>query len=273
MITVDTEKCTRCLACVAECPPNIITMENESSLPTIDRDKVLCIRCGHCVAVCPEGALALPFLQPDQCLAFNPEFSISKVQALQWVKARRSIRSYRQKTVAPHILEALFDATRYAPTAKNSQPVRWLLISERNAVEERVELVVRWMEEMHNTGDDSRYPIRLMDKIITDWRKDGNDRICRGAPHLAIAYGEKDLAAAQSGCTIALTTLELLAPAFGVGACWAGYFATAANTYAPLAESLPTPTGDQIYGAIMLGHPTYQYHRIPQRDALQIVRI
>ena len=268
MLIIDNEKCIRCQSCVAECPPHIIALNSETQLPVIC-DESLCIHCGHCVAVCPEGALSRSFLGPQDCTALKTDLSISVDQAVHWIKTRRSIRSYQRQPVERPVLNALFDTVRYAPTAKNIQAVSWIVFLNRDEIETRIEFVIQWMDRMRKVGDDSRFPCHLMENIVNDWR-DGEDRICRGAPHLVLACGQAEQPAALSGCFIALTTLELLAPAFQLGACWAGYFAIAAGAYEPLRETLPLPPGHQVYGAMMLGYPALRYHRVPPKNSSRI---
>ena len=52
---VDNGKCTGCETCVAECPSEAISMEDEKAV--IDNEA--CIDCGVCVDACPEEAISL----------------------------------------------------------------------------------------------------------------------------------------------------------------------------------------------------------------------
>ena len=98
----------------------------------------------------------------------------------------------------------------------------------------------------------------------------GKDRICRNAPHVIVAHFPEDVLVARSACTIALTYLELAAPAFGLGACWAGYFDTAVNLWTPLKDALELPDGHASFGAMMIGYPKYKYQRMPLRNQARI---
>jgi len=67
-----------------------------------------------------------------------------------------------------------------------------------------------------------------------------------------------------------LTYLELAAPAFGLGTCWAGYFDVAANLWPPLKNALELPDGHTSFGAMMIGYPKYKYQRMPLRNQAKI---
>jgi nitroreductase len=108
------------------------------------------------------------------------------------------------------------------------------------------------------------------DLAVDVWKK-GIDRIFRSAPHVIIAHGLKDLAAAQPACIIALTYLEIAAYSMGIGACWAGYFTRAAASFRPLIQALNLPEGHQAFGGMMIGYPKYHYQRIPPRNEPKII--
>lgn len=66
--------------------------------------------------------------------------------------------------------------------------------------------------------------------------------------------------------TIALTYLELAAPAFGLGTCWAGFFFMFLEASPQLREAVGIPADHKPLGALMLGYPKYKHHRAPQRN-------
>ena len=53
MISVDKEKCDFCSACIAVCPPDCITVEEEDLIVAHN----LCIDCDLCIKICPIEAL------------------------------------------------------------------------------------------------------------------------------------------------------------------------------------------------------------------------
>jgi nitroreductase len=103
-----------------------------------------------------------------------------------------------------------------------------------------------------------------MQRVIKRWQA-GSDGILRGAPHVIVAHGPKQDRTAPTACTIALTYLELMAPAMGLGACWAGFFNAAAMFFPPLQKALDLPQGHMSFGAMMVGYPKVRYQRLPLR--------
>lgn len=271
-IRIDKDKCKRDGVCVAECPERVIQISGDDGFPSptefADR---LCIQCGHCVAVCPEGAFSLDIMKSEECSPIQKELSIPLERIEQHICSRRSIRTYKKKRVERNVLKHLIDIARYGPTAKNFQPVHWLVVEDPDETDRLGSMVIEWMRAMLKGESKAIITQFMLEQIVGDWEK-GGDWICRGAPHMIVTHGPKktDIPLVDTDCTIALTTLELAAPAFGLGACWGGYFNTATNNWPPLAEALGMPENHAAFGAMMVGYPVYQYHRIPLRKQAPI---
>jgi len=269
LFEIDPEKCRHDGICAAVCPLKLITISEEEKLPVpIEKAEKQCVRCGQCVAACPTGALSLKLMRPEDCASFDPDLLPSAEQVRQLLTGRRSIRVYRKEPVPRETLAGLVDTARYAPTAVNLQPVKWLVIEDAGEVNRLAGLVIDWMRSV--IIEDPQLAKGLgMPRFVADWDA-GEDRICRGAPHLIVAYASPALAASQSSCTIALTYLELAAFSKGLGACWAGFFTRAAAGYPPLREALKLPEGQQVFGAMLVGYPLYGYYRNPLRKKADI---
>ena len=82
---------------------------------------------------------------------------------------------------------------------------------------------------------------------------------------MIVTHAPKEEQSAPAACTIALAYLELAAPSFDLGACWAGYFNAAANLWPPMQDYLELPAGHSSFGAVMVGYPLYEYYRLPLR--------
>jgi len=265
-IFVDDKKCKRDGYCAAVCPAYVIEMPTKESVPvSVSGADELCIKCGHCVAICPHEAISLAHAGPADCEPVDKSLAPSYSQVEYLLKSRRSIRVYKDENIDKSILEKLIGIASRAPSGHNSQPVQWLVIQDKAEVNRLARLVCDWMCYMID-HQPAVARIFHFDSVVAAFEK-GRDRILRGAPHLVIAHAPKNLMPAQAACIIAITYLELAAWSAGLGACWAGYFTSAAATYQPLIHALGLPEGHQVFGAMMLGRRKYEYHRIPPRKS------
>jgi len=270
LLTVDKEKCRRDGICTEVCPAAIIEFKEKDAFPTvINGGKLFCINCGHCVAACPHDAMSHRLMKSADCPPIKKELHISPEQIEQFLRSRRSVRVYKDKIVEKALLTRLIDIAHYAPSGHNLQPVNWLVIHDKEAVQRLAGLVADWMRHLIDENSPLAAAMHL-DRVISAWQ-DGKDRICRSAPHLIVAHARKDNPTAPAACTIALTYLELATVPLGFGACWAGYFNTAANFWPPLQTALKLPDNHMPFGAMMVGYPKFRYHRLPSRKPSRVV--
>ena len=268
ILSVDITKCIECGACSEVCPLKLIEFENGSIPKNVVWAKKVCINCGHCVAVCPAGALSINAMPFEECTLIKDELNINKEQVEQLLKSRRSIRSYKDKPVSKGAIEDLIDIARYAPTAHNFQPVKWKIIYNKNKVVKLKDMVIDWMKE--SIDQNTELSKKLSMQHIVQGCDMGIDIILREAPHVIIAYASKEDRTAKDSCRLAMTYLELASFACGFGACWGGFLDLALSLYPPIQEALELPEGNISYASMMLGHPKYNYRRIPLRKTPQI---
>ncbi len=257
------------MICTDLCPTQIIRKNIETGFPYIANQlEAVCIRCGHCEAACPENAVTVDHPSLNNVPKISPEADITPEQLAAYCLKRRSIRKFRPQPVDRRMLEDLFDIVRYAPSGINRQPVKWIVVHDTAKVRQLANAVMSWMDE----ADREKSPLASrmnFGYLLQSWRK-GNDPICRNAPHLAVAGIKRGDRMGESDAVIALSHLELAAPAFGLGACWAGYFKLAASASLLVKDLLDLPADQEVSGAMMLGYPATQYFRIPKRNASAI---
>jgi len=263
LFEVNRQTCNQDGICAAVCPAGIIDFDkSEYPTPAADAEKV-CIRCGHCVAVCPTGSFSHREMSAEQCPAIQKTLHLTAEHCEHFLRSRRSIRVYKNKPVPKDDLAGLIEIARYAPSGHNSQCAQWLVLNNSDELHSLAGITVDWMRWMIGNMPEIASSMGL-DKTVKRW-EGGNDVVLRGAPAVIVTHAEKDNGAAPSTCTIALTYLELAAVSMGLGCCWAGYFNAAATTFPPLAEALSLPEGHQCFGAMMVGYPKFNYHRLPLR--------
>jgi len=263
LITVNEEKCIKCGQCIKECPVYVLKMgENGPEEIT----NATCIACGHCVAICPSDAIdnkKAPLAQQVDAKDFP---KLNAKQAEHFLRERRSIRNYQDKSVSREKLTKLVNIARLAPTGSNSQGISYVVVEDKQLIEKAAELTIQMMEHS---------PLKnVLKGIIEVFRKDGVDSIFRGAPNLIIATANKDFSNGRANSISSLTYLELFAPSLGLGTCWAGFFEYCASIKnSPMHKLFKIPEGKTITAAVMVGYPKYNYKKLVDRNPLEVTFI
>lgn len=268
-LIVNADKCKRDGICVAECPRRVI-ITTDDDLPLIDpRAASPCNACGHCVAVCPHGALSHSQVPIEASPVIDPDLTLDWNRAEQFLRSRRSIRAYRDRPVEREKMERLIMTARYAPTASNLQAVRWMVINDRGKLDRLSEMTINWMaSHVEACPDDPAAD--YFRPLITAWEA-GVDRILYNAPSLVVASAPADQANGLVDVTIALSYLELAAPALGLGACWAGLLQIPLRVSAEARQEIGLPENHTWHYPMMVGYPVRSYKRMPERKAPEII--
>ena len=265
MIQVDQEKCIRCGFCAEVCPMGVISMGEEGPQAT----KQHCIACGHCVAVCPQAALDNVKAPLAKQLLQEKAPVLDADTAARFLRARRSIRHYKQDAVPREKILQLLDIARLAPTGGNSQGVAYHVIDNVDTLHKVTAATVDWMEEL--VQKDSPWAPYFVG-AVDNYRKTGQDVILRDAPCLIVAITPKSfLPRGRDNTHFSLAYSELYAQAIELGTCWAGFFEGCASTgYQPLVKLLNLSEDMAVTGGLMVGYPKYTYKRLVDRNPLKV---
>lgn len=199
LIQIDEEKCNRDGICAAVCPAELIKLEGEGIPKEIPNAEESCLACGHCVAACPEGALTNA--RVTDCLPFREDKTADAETLEQFLKMRRSIREFKSDPVPRETLAHVIDTARWAPSAVNIQPVRWLVVENPEKTRQLASLMADWMRVAN---------VPYFQRFIDAWDQ-GRDLVLRGAPHVIVAYASTENIWSPVDCAIAVTYLDLAA--------------------------------------------------------------
>lgn len=253
MIRVEKTRCIKCYKCVAVCPFTVLGVEK--GLPKI-REGKKCIECMHCAAACPNDALQFN----DQAATIQmelPKLSADFAEEIEkHVLMRRSYRHFKEQPVDRKVLQHVLELADWAPSAKNQHPHGWIVIDSKDMIKRIMEIIVAYSKE---NG--------VSPEIVTELEQNHNNVVMGTAPTLILCYADSGAINAPADSAIAMTTVELLLQAKGIGTCWGGYLTRMCNAVPEIKELLPDiPSGHSFYGAFMAGYPEKEeYLHVPQR--------
>ncbi len=160
LFQLEEEKCTGCGRCVRSCPIQLLMLdENKKARPNERYDHFRCICCQNCAAACPEKAITIAgnyrvkegfwknkdlfnngkTLPDPLCLDGEPDYATYKGQLTETeriVYERRSIRLYKKKPVSRELVARVIEAGRFAPSAGNNQPWKFVAVTNPDIIEE-----------------------------------------------------------------------------------------------------------------------------------------
>ena len=200
---------------------------------------------------------------PENCRTLKKELAVTPEQAEQFLRGRRSIRTFKEKTVPTGDPGKTIGGSRSAPSAKNLQPWHWIVVQEPREVRRLAGLVVEAMRAVLETNPEEG-KIRGYHRVVAAWDT-GLDRVCREAPI------SSSVMPTETGFSVPRTPpwLEPARPLrheHRVGVCWGGYLYKTVNAYPPLFEALGLPKDHLAFGAVMVGYPKFKYQRLPVRN-------
>jgi nitroreductase/NAD-dependent dihydropyrimidine dehydrogenase PreA subunit len=269
-LIVDQGNCRKDGLCARVCPVDIIKLDVNSGFPEIPADgKQACLACGHCVAVCPQGALSHNLVPFDDCPEIDSNLVINDKQAIQFLRSRRSTRFFIGKTPSKETLKKIVEVARYAPTARNTQLVEWVILTDRNEIREISETTVNWMRATLADQNRSGIVSSYIPGIVKAWDM-GVDILLRDTPVLVVASAPKKGNHGMVDVTLALSYFELAAQTKGLGTCWAGLLKGALLSSSTLREKLGIPRSHPHYFPMMIGYPKSKYYRLPERKIAAI---
>ncbi len=174
------------------------------------------------------------------------------------VKGRRSIRKYSRRKVPEETLIRVLDAARWAPSAHNSQPWRFIVITdEKLKLKLAREMANAWFKDLLKDG----YPIEEI-RVLTE----GSVKRFTDPPVLIVAcltmesmdrYRDKRRSKAEylmavQSVSAAIQNILLAAYSEGLGTCW---FCAPLFTPETVREVLGIPEEADPQALITLGYP------------------
>jgi F420 biosynthesis protein FbiB-like protein len=190
------------------------------------------------------------------------------------IRDRRSVRKYRLKEVSNSVLQRVLDAARWAPSAHNAQPWRFIVVKHPNVKRRLAEAMAgEWNKDLRKDGilsEDRERFIKASIRQFTD------------PPILIVAcltmddmdkYPDKERQEAEyvmavQSVAAAIQNMLLTAHAEGLGACW-----FCAPLFCPgvVRKTLGIPKDIRPQALITLGYPAGRPKAPPRKPIESIV--
>jgi nitroreductase len=187
------------------------------------------------------------------------------------IKHRRSIRKFIDKPVEKTLIDEIINAGKYAPSAKNDQPWRFIVITNKEKISHLSKDVQNEMRSIVK----KRMILRVSHKQLRNKETIAflygaamapNDVIFFNAPVLILVV-TKNREFYDESCACCAQNMMLAAHSLGLGSCWIG-FAHFLDQNKKVLTDLQIPSGYHISAALIIGHPQKKPGQPPIRKPM-----
>ncbi len=177
---------------------------------------------------------------------------------IKCIKERRSIRNYLDKEIPKEIIEEIISAGKYAPSAEDRQPWKFIVITNRDLINELSNEVKKQISEIlkkkkkwkkkYRELEDERAVLFL--KAVSSSKQ---DVIFYNAPVIIFILTEEG-AFNDESCACCAENMMLSAWSTGIGSCWIG-FAKFLEMNEEAMKKIGVPEGYHISACLIFGYP------------------
>lgn len=267
---IDDALCIRCGSCVKDCIARIIVQSGDNVPCIAPDDEVKCVKCQHCLAVCPTGALSILGKNPADSISLKNASLPTKEQLSTLIRARRSIRQYKDENVDPALISELLATLANAPTGVNRMAMTFSVIDDKEIMSKLRAKVLGKLGEM---AEANKIPEQFgyLQAAPGAYEKYGADIIFRGAPHALIISAPLDSPCPNQDTAAAMGYFDLLAQSAGLGTVWWGMLNMVTAAIPEIRADLGIPPRHP-FCAMLFGKPAIKHARTVQRDEGAAIR-
>jgi nitroreductase/Pyruvate/2-oxoacid:ferredoxin oxidoreductase delta subunit len=325
-ILVNDEKCSGCGRCVATCPIQLLILNSDKKCRSNDRyDAFRCITCQNCVAVCGADAITIsgayrvhagfwknddlfdrPMTYPDPLgggALTNVETSADHLMETEKViYNRRSIRLYKKQQVPKELISRIIEAGRFAPSAGNNQPWKFIVIQNRTLIDEinsrckqalkvytRLTLPKAWLDKKMPGEKNVRFSwwqnviLPILVKLrpgVTDQRVRGGVNTATSDPDYHIFFNaptlilqladQRAIGGIDYDLGICCQNMVLAAHALGLGTCYVGLIDGLKLHPKFRRDVLGVVKPFKIVTALCVGYPSGKIDKVVRREAPRV---
>jgi nitroreductase len=177
---------------------------------------------------------------------------------LDLIKERRSIRNYQSKIVEEDTIKKIIQSGRYAPSAENRQPWKFIIVTNKDLIKELSIEVKRQINIILKKRFIKKFSFKELkdDRVIQFLSflvKSKGDTIFFDAPVIVFIISRDEIFNDES-CACCAQNMMLAAHSLGLGSCWIG-FAHLLQYNKDYLIKLGVPDEYHISSTIIFGYP------------------
>jgi nitroreductase len=180
------------------------------------------------------------------------------------LKNRRSIREYPDQVPSLEIIREIIDDTCLAPTARNGQPCRFVIVRER-------EFIKRLSDE--SKGNLLKDLARTPGSFLKDYEsmlRDESFNVFYNAPCVIYFTGPKSVSSLDLDIALTVSYFMFSAASRGLGTCWIGLGSNIRSR--EILGLMGIPEDFRIVAPVILGFPI-SIPAVSERHAPEILRV
>jgi len=319
------EKCNGCGRCVEACPVQLLMVDQKKARSNERYDVFRCLTCQNCMAVCPQKAVGIEgdYRVPEgfwkNAHLFSggktapaplgrsrggrfEDFEAELTETERVIYRRRSNRLYKKKQVDPGLVERIIEAGRFAPSAGNNQPWKFIVIQNQELLQElnqqckktllffsKLCMPREWLEK--RTPGDKTARLRRWQKALlwilvrfvggdADQRAHGGLNAVTSDPEFHTVFkaptvilllaDKRAIGGTELDIGICAQNMVLAAHSLGLGTCYVDLITKTIAHNRKLRQRLGIAHPFEIVTALVLGHPKGQIDGIVEREKPRI---
>jgi nitroreductase len=152
---------------------------------------------------------------------------VGEDRVLENIKTRRSVKNFQPHPVPREAVEKILEAGRFAPSALNTQPWKFIVIDDKKIIEEfsgiaraRLTRLYRFIPLLKIFVKDLKDERAV--NAIKKTAQSPEDTVFYNAPLLIFVANDKRCHDSLTGCSLAAQNMMLAAHGLGVGSCFIG---------------------------------------------------
>ena len=283
-MAVKQDTCIRCHKCMRVCPAAIFYQEDPKG-DILLRNVSSCIFCGHCVAVCPTESVEHSTFPESKVHTVDKSLLPSPESVMLLCKSRRSNRAFNKKPVPAEYLDRILEAAHRAPTASNTQSVRYVCITDPKVLAQvsdyTIDSFAKAVKMLKNPVlkpilkplmPGNYKQLRRTERIIKEHRK-GNDPILRHAAAVIFIYTPKANYYERDDANLAYQNGSLMAESLGVAQFYTGYVLNAVRRDKKNGLAKLLGIDGTIHAGMALGMPDFTFSKYIDRKEIDVKKI